>query len=119
MTASGASVQVLTAANLYSSLVGEGEALLRGAFSRAKAAAPAIIFLDEIDAIAGSRETQSEDDHSSRQILSSLLTEMDGIEMAEGEILLHAAFLIQDLQRIGELSRIASSLLNWLADCEI
>ncbi len=85
MTASGASVQVLTAANLYNSLVGEGEALLRGAFSRAKAGAPAIIFLDEIDAIAGSRETQSEEDHSSRQILSSLLTEMDGIETAEGE----------------------------------
>ena len=86
MTASGASVQVLTAANLYSSLVGEGEALLRGVFSRAKAASPAIIFLDEIDAIAGSRETQSEEDHSSRQILSSLLTEMDGIEMAEGKV---------------------------------
>ena len=34
LTASGAAVQVLTAANLYSSLVGEGEALLRGAFTR-------------------------------------------------------------------------------------
>ena len=84
VTASGAAVQVLTAAQLYSSLVGEGEALLRGAFSRAKTAAPAIIFLDEIDALAGSRETQSEEDHSSRQILSTLLTEMDGMELAEG-----------------------------------
>lgn len=78
-------MQVLTAAQLYSSLVGEGEALLRGAFARAKAAAPAIIFLDEIDALAGNRETQGEEDHSSKQILSSLLTEMDGMEMAEGE----------------------------------
>ena len=87
ITASGAGVQALSAAQLYSSLVGEGEALLRGAFARAKAAAPAIIFLDELDAVAGSRDTQSEEDHSSRQILSSLLTEMDGMEMAEGKAL--------------------------------
>ena len=36
-----------------SAFVGEGEAALRAAFSRARLTAPAILFIDEIDAVAG------------------------------------------------------------------
>lgn len=38
---------------MYSMYVGEGEALLREAFKKARLAAPSIVFLDEIDAMAG------------------------------------------------------------------
>ena len=46
-------LQALAGAQLFSMYVGEGEALLRDAFQRARLTAPAIIFLDEIDAIVG------------------------------------------------------------------
>ena len=50
---SGMRLQPLSGAQLFSMYVGEGEALLRDAFQRARLTAPAIIFIDEIDAIVG------------------------------------------------------------------
>ena len=50
---SGMRLQALAGAQLFSMYVGEGEALLRDAFQRARLTAPAIIFIDEIDAIVG------------------------------------------------------------------
>ena len=50
---SGMRLQSLVGAQLFSMYVGEGEALLRDAFQRARLTAPAIIFIDEIDAIVG------------------------------------------------------------------
>ncbi|KAL3148141.1 hypothetical protein ABBQ38_014423 [Trebouxia sp. C0009 RCD-2024] len=52
-TASKASMFPLSGAQLYSMYVGEGEALLRGTFKLARQAAPSIIFLDEVDSLAG------------------------------------------------------------------
>lgn len=52
-TASKASLFPLSGAQLYSMYVGEGEALLRGTFKLARQAAPSILFLDEIDSLAG------------------------------------------------------------------
>jgi ATP-dependent 26S proteasome regulatory subunit len=46
-------VQVLSGAQLFSMYVGEGEALLRAAFQRARMTAPSIILIDEIDAVIG------------------------------------------------------------------
>ncbi len=43
----------LSAAALYSMYVGEGEALLRARFQQARQTAPSIVFLDELDALAG------------------------------------------------------------------
>ena len=50
---SGMRLQPLAGAQLFSMYVGEGEAALRDAFQRARLSAPAIIFIDEIDAIVG------------------------------------------------------------------
>ena len=86
-------MQALAGSQLYSAFLGEGEAVLRNAFSRARAAAPSIIFLDELDALAGSRGSVGEASHGSGNIgaatrlLSALLTEMDGLELARGPIL--------------------------------
>lgn len=52
---SGMRLQALACAQLFSMYVGEGEALLRDAFRRARLTAPAILFIDEIDAIVGAR----------------------------------------------------------------
>ncbi len=57
-TASGATLLPLSCAQLFSMYVGEGEALLRDTFKRARMTAPAIVFLDELDAVATNRWVQ-------------------------------------------------------------
>ncbi len=77
---------MLDGAALFSAYVGEGEARLRGAFARARQAAPAILFIDEIDALGGRREAGDGGDGggAGARLLSALLTEMDGLELATG-----------------------------------
>jgi SpoVK/Ycf46/Vps4 family AAA+-type ATPase len=69
------------AADILDKWLGGSEALLRSLFSRARAASPCILFLDEIDAIANNREEDDTNDFTSR-ILSTLLNEMDGVSSA-------------------------------------
>ena len=57
---------------------GESEAGLRAAFEEAEEHAPAIIFIDEIDAIAPKRDKAQGE--MERRIVSQLLTLMDGIK---------------------------------------
>lgn len=57
MTASGATLHCLSGAQLFSAYLGEGEAILRDTFMRARLASPSIIFLDELDAVAGTART--------------------------------------------------------------
>ncbi len=61
---------------LLDKYVGESEKAVREVFDRARQAAPAIIFLDEIDAVAGVRGEASE---ASERVVSQLLTELDGL----------------------------------------
>lgn len=71
--------------------VGEGEATLRDTFARARMAAPSIIFLDEADAIApgrgggGGGGSGGGAPDVALRLLSTLLTEMDGLEASPGE----------------------------------
>ena len=61
-----------------SKLAGESESNLRKAFEEAEKNSPAIIFIDELDAIAPKREkTHGEVE---RRIVSQLLTLMDGLK---------------------------------------
>lgn len=81
----------LSGAELYSMYVGEGEALLRKTFQRARLAAPSIIFFDEADVIAGKRGDSSSGSATvGERLLSTLLTEMDGLEEAKGILVLAA-----------------------------
>ena len=66
-----------TAAAFKAKYVGESEANIRELFATAKRYAPAVIFIDEIDAI-GKTRTGSEYTHTSESMLNTLLTEMDG-----------------------------------------
>ena len=69
--------------------VGESEKAIRETFRKARAAAPCIIFFDEIDAIAGMRG-RSASSEVTDQVISQLLTEMDGLEDLKDVILLAA-----------------------------
>jgi cell division protease FtsH len=71
--------------------VGVGAARVRDLFTQAKANAPAIIFVDEIDAVGRQRGAGMGGGHDEReQTLNQLLVEMDGFE-ANGQVILIAA----------------------------
>jgi len=81
-TASGATVITLTAADVFSKYLGDGEKILRSTFSKARKSAPAVLLLDEIDGMCGSRgDGASEGAHDvATRLLSVFLTEMDGLD---------------------------------------
>lgn len=81
----------LSSADVLSAYVGEAEATLREAFARARRAVPAILFLDEIDAIVGKRGIGSSASRDvSTGLLTTLLTEMDGVAAADGVLIVAA-----------------------------
>ncbi|MEM6902133.1 MAG: AAA family ATPase [Pseudomonadota bacterium] len=75
---------------------GASEAKLRDVFGAAADAAPAIIFIDEIDSIAPARETLSGDRQAERRMVAQLLTLMDGLD-ARGDVVVLAATNLPDL----------------------
>ncbi|MFX1319593.1 MAG: CDC48 family AAA ATPase [Promethearchaeota archaeon] len=75
---------------ILSKWVGESEKAIREVFRRARHAAPAIIFFDEIDAIAPSRGTGAGDSHVTERVISQFLTEIDGIQSLKDIVVLAA-----------------------------
>ena len=69
--------------------VGESEKAVRETFRKARQAAPCVIFLDEIDAIAPHRG-RSSDSGVTERVISQLLTEMDGLESLHNVIVMAA-----------------------------
>ncbi len=81
----------ITGSEFMEMFVGVGAARVRDLFAKARAQKPAIIFVDEIDAIGRKRGTGLGGGHDEReQTLNQLLAEMDGFEQAEGIVLLAA-----------------------------
>src|SRR5438876_2574230 len=71
--------------------VGEGAERVRDLFTKAKAAAPAIVFVDEIDAVGRQRGAGLGGGNDEReQTLNQLLVEMDGFDAATNVIVLAA-----------------------------
>ncbi|NSE61586.1 ATP-dependent zinc metalloprotease FtsH [Dorea formicigenerans] len=70
--------------------VGVGASRVRDLFKQAQQMAPCIIFIDEIDAIGKSRDTQMGGNDEREQTLNQLLAEMDGFENNKGLVLLAA-----------------------------
>jgi transitional endoplasmic reticulum ATPase len=74
-----ANVLSVKGAELLSKWVGESERAVRELFRRAREAAPSLVFLDEVDALAPVRG-QSSDGGTTDRVVAALLTELDGIE---------------------------------------
>ncbi|NXK33757.1 SPA5L protein, partial [Piprites chloris] len=69
----------VSGADLFSPYVGDSEKILSQVFRQARANTPAIIFLDEIDSILGSRSHGTSGRGVSERVLSVLLNELDGV----------------------------------------
>jgi transitional endoplasmic reticulum ATPase len=75
---------------LLSKYVGESEAALAETFRKARSAAPAVIFFDEVDALLARRDAGAADSGVAARVLSQFLTEMDGIVELNGVLVLAA-----------------------------
>jgi transitional endoplasmic reticulum ATPase len=96
-------------AELLDKYVGESERAVRELFRRASDAAPALIFLDEIDALAP-RRGQSSDSGVADRVVAALLTELDGAEPLRDVIVVGATnrpeLIDPALLRPGRLERL-------------
>ncbi len=91
-------------------LVGVGAARVRDLFAQARASAPAIIFIDELDGVGRRRGAGVGQGHDEReQTLNELLTQMDGFSPAQGLVVLAATnrpdILDPALMRSGRFDR--------------
>ena len=101
------------ASEFVEAIVGIGASRVRDLFAKAKAAAPAIIFIDELDAIGRSRTSGvagfSGGNDEREQTLNQILTEMDGFDSSTGVIVIAATnrpdVLDQALLRPGRFDR--------------
>src|ERR1700674_3172781 len=100
-----------SASEFVEAIVGVGASRVRDLFDKARAAAPAIIFIDELDAIGRSRSSgfRIGGNDEQEQTLNQILTEMDGFEPGKGVIVLAATnradVLDQALLRPGRFDR--------------
>src|SRR3989442_6545543 len=81
-----------SASEFVEAIVGVGASRVRDLFTKARQAAPAIIFIDELDAIGRSRSSgfRIGGNDEQEQTLNQILTEMDGFEPGNGVIVLAA-----------------------------
>jgi transitional endoplasmic reticulum ATPase len=99
----------ITGPEIMGKFYGESEGRLRSVFEEAKTNAPAILFIDEIDAIAPKREEMGGEKQVERRVVAQLLALMDGLE-SRGEIIVIGATNIPNsidpaLRRPGRFDR--------------
>jgi cell division protease FtsH len=87
-----ASFFAMSGSEFVESLVGVGAARVRDLFTQARQAAPAILFIDELDAVGRQRGAGVGQGHDEReQTLNELLVQMDGFSATEGLVVLAAS----------------------------
>ena len=115
----------LSGTQVLSKWVGESEKAVRELFKKARMAAPCIIFIDEIDAIAATRSGSDEGGSKVvERIVDTLLTELDGLKALKNVILIIATnrpdILDPALLRAGRIDRVIEvGLPDELARLEI
>ena len=93
---SGASFYSASASSFVEMFAGLGAARIRKLFQEARKNAPAIVFIDELDAV-GAQRTGHGFNREQDQTLNQLLVELDGFEGAEQVVVMGASNRIQDL----------------------
>jgi ATP-dependent metalloprotease len=87
--------------------VGVGAKRVRELFNAARSKAPAIVFIDELDAVGGKRNSRDANYH--RQTLNQLLNDLDGFDQSTGVIFIaatnHPEILDKALLRPGRFDR--------------
>ncbi|MHB1865723.1 MAG: AAA family ATPase, partial [Candidatus Saccharimonadales bacterium] len=87
---SGLSFVAATTADLKANFLGQSANRVKNLFERVRASAPAILFLDEIDILAGDRAV-SGNDAIVQEVIGQLLQEIDGIRKSTCEVFVLAA----------------------------
>eukprot|EP00917_Polyrhabdina_sp_WS-2016_P007037 GHVP01015688.1.p1 GENE.GHVP01015688.1~~GHVP01015688.1.p1 ORF type:complete len:661 (+),score=131.09 GHVP01015688.1:220-2202(+) len=82
---------------IFKKWVGESERSLRRLFEKARQHQPCVLFIDEIDAIAPSRQKERSLSGVENRVLSQLLTELDGISSSQSTVIIGATNRPQDL----------------------
>jgi transitional endoplasmic reticulum ATPase len=104
-----ANVLSVKGAELLSKWVGESEQAVRELFRRAREAAPTLVFLDEVDALAPTRG-QATDGGTTDRVVAALLTELDGVEDLRNVVVIGATnrpdLIDPALLRPGRLERL-------------
>ncbi|GID94964.1 AAA family ATPase [Amorphoplanes digitatis] len=104
-----ANVLSVKGAELLSKWVGDSERAVRELFRRAREAAPTLVFLDEVDALAPTRG-QATDGGTTDRVVAALLTELDGVESLRNVVVIGATnrpdLIDPALLRPGRLERL-------------
>jgi transitional endoplasmic reticulum ATPase len=104
-----ANVLSVKGAELLSKWVGDSERAVRELFRRAREASPALVFLDEVDALAPIRG-QATDGGTTDRVVAALLTELDGVEDLRNVVVIGATnrpdLIDPALLRPGRLERL-------------
>ncbi len=108
----------ISASEFVEMFVGVGASRVRNLFTQARAAAPAVIFIDEIDAVGRKRTIKAMGNEERDQTLNQLLVEMDGFHTSQAVVVLAATnrvdILDKALLRPGRFDRhINVSLPDW------
>ncbi|XP_052076050.1 ribosome biogenesis protein SPATA5-like [Mytilus californianus] len=109
-TESGLNFIAIKGPELFNKWVGESERAVREVFRKARAAAPSIVFFDEIDALAVERGSSGGSSNVGDRVLAQLLTEIDGVERLKDVTIVAATnrpdMIDKALMRPGRLDRI-------------
>jgi cell division protease FtsH len=95
---SGANFYSASASSFVEMFAGLGAARIRKLFAEARKNAPAIVFIDELDAV-GAQRTGHGFNREQDQTLNQLLVELDGFEGAQQVVVMGASNRIQDLDQ--------------------
>ncbi|CCC81122.1 CDC48 family AAA ATPase [Thermoproteus tenax] len=88
-TESGANFIAVRGPEIFSKWVGESEKMVREIFQKARMAAPCVVFIDEIDALASARGLGA-DSFVTERVVAQMLAEMDGIRTLENIVVIGA-----------------------------
>lgn len=80
----------MSGSNFIEMFAGMGASKVRDLFQEAEKNAPCIIFIDEIDSIGKSRDSQMQSNDEREQTLNQLLTQMDGFDSSKAVVVLAA-----------------------------